>query len=292
MHIIPAIGGLKLRSLKTTHVQTMLDALTNQGLKPSTVHAVRAVMVKALNVARKWGDVKYNVAIDTEIRPIIEKKPLVLTEVQLDRLLDSIASDPIEPLVLVALGTGFRISECLGLLWANVDYEASELHITGALKRHRSDQDKRGERYVLVRESYDKTRGQRTTHMAADVADAFRMQWDRQQKQREAAGAAWKERAFVFTDEYGQPLDPTRMSQRFKQLAIRAGLPREFHFHSLRHSCATFLIKQGVHQRTIMEILGHRNLRTAERYGRVLSDVTRDALDKHAERLTRRRGAK
>src|SRR6266511_1583546 len=113
VHIIPAIGGLKLRSLKTTHVQTMLDALTNQGLKPSTVHAVRAVMVKALNVARKWGDVKYNVAIDTEIRPIIEKKPLVLTEVQLDRLLDSIASDPIEPLVLVALGTGFRISECL-----------------------------------------------------------------------------------------------------------------------------------------------------------------------------------
>jgi integrase len=52
------------------------------------------------------------------------------------------------------------------------------------------------------------------------------------------------------------------------------------------------LIKLGGHQHTIMEILGHRNLRTAERYGRVLSDVTREALDKHAERLSRRRGAK
>jgi integrase len=292
VHIIPAIGGIKLRSLKTPHIQAMLDALTNKRLARNTIHSIRSVIVRALNTARKWGEIKYNIATDTEVQPVIEKKPLVLTEAQLDKLIKTVAGDPIEPLILIALGTGLRISECLGLLWANVDYEANELHITGAIKRHRSDQDKRGERYILVRESYDKTRSQRTTHMAADVADAFRMQWDRQQKKREAAGPAWKERAFVFTDNNGQPLDPTRTTQRFKDLAIRAGLPPEFHFHSLRHSCAAFLIKQGVHQRTIMEILGHRNLRTAERYGQVLPDVTRDALDKHAARLNRRRSVK
>jgi site-specific recombinase XerD len=80
------------------------------------------------------------------------------------------------------------------------------------------------------------------------------------------------------------------MSTRFKVLAKRAGLPPDFTFHSLRHSCATFLIKQGEQQRTIATILGHKNMRTTERYGTVLPEVTRDALDKHAERLTRRKG--
>jgi integrase len=92
----------------------------------------------------------------------------------------------------------------------------------------------------------------------------------------------------VFTDAYGRPLCPSRTSQRFTQLVERAGLPPEIHFHTLRHSCATFLIKQGVHQRTVMEILGHRSLRTAQRYGRVLPEMTRDALGKHGQRLARR----
>jgi hypothetical protein len=41
-----------------------------------------------------------------------------------------------------------------------------------------------------------------------------------------------------------------------------------------------------------MEVLGHKNIRTTARYGTVLPEVTRDALDKHAERLTRRRSTK
>jgi integrase len=81
-------------------------------------------------------------------------------------------------------------------------------------------------------------------------------------------------------------------SQHFKTIAKRANLPPGFTFHSLRHSCATFLIKAGVPQRVIMTILGHKNIRTAARYGVVLEEVARDALDRHAERLTRRGGGK
>jgi integrase len=78
----------------------------------------------------------------------------------------------------------------------------------------------------------------------------------------------------------------------FKAIAKRAGLPPKFTFYSLRHSCATFLIKQGKQQRTIMKILGHKTERTTARYGVVLDEVARDALDRHSERLTRRGGAK
>lgn len=290
-HIIPAIGGLKLKSLKTAHVQTMLDALAAKKLKPSTIKVVKVVLVRALNMARKWGDVKINVAVDTETRQVVQKHPPSLTDAQLARLLDTIAGDPLEDLVLVALGTGMRISECLGLLWSNVDYDAHELHITGAMKKRKRDEPRDGRTYEVIRESLTKTKEERTTYLTEAIADVFRGRWKRQQQDRQAAGSAWKERGFVFTDEYGAPLDPNKTSRHFKKIAKRASLPHDFTFHSLRHSCATFLIKQGEHQRTIMQVLGHRDIRTTAKYGTVLDEVTRDALDKHSQRLNRRRGA-
>jgi integrase len=269
----------------------MLDGLVAKGLEPSTIKIVRVVIVRALNMARKWGDVKINVAVDTEVPEVIQKKPPSLNDAQLARLLDTISGDPIEPIVLVALGTGARISEVLGLLWSNVDEERQELHITGAIKNRRREETRKGNQYELVRDAFTKTKDQRTTHLATAIADVFHRRWQQQQQDRRQASKGWIERGLIFTDEHGQPLDPNKVSRHFKQLAKRAGLPPDFTFHSLRHSCATFLIKQGEHQRTVMEVLGHRNIRTTARYGTVLPEVTRDALDKHSQRLNRRRGA-
>jgi integrase len=292
VHIIPTIGGLKLKTLKTGHVQPMLDALAEKGLEPSTVRGVRRTIIRALNVARKWGDVKVNVAVDTEIAPVVLKKPLVLSEAQFDRLLQVISGDPLEDVVLVGLATGARISECLGLLWANIDHGAHELHITGAVKRFKLDQPQDGRAYQVRRDRYTKTKDERLQHLPEALAAIFTRRWERQQLERTAAGSAWREQGLVFTDAHGGPLSPHTVSSTFTRLAQRAGLPPGFTFHNLRHSCATFLIKQGEQPRVVMEILGHRDPATAQRYGIVLPEVSRDALDKHSQRLTRRGGVK
>jgi integrase len=292
VHIIPAIGGIKLKTLKTAHVQVMLDALATKGLEPNTVKGVRRTIIRALNVARKWGDVKVNVAVDTEIPEVVVKKPLALNEPQLDRLLEIISGDPFEDVILVAVATGARISECLGLLWANIDRDTHELHITGAVKRFRPDPAQAGRTYEIRRDRYTKNKDERTQHLPSALEAIFDRCWQRQQDARKAAGTAWKEQGLIFTDAHGGPLNPHYVSYQFTKIAKRAGLPPGFTFHNLRHSCATFLIKQGETQRTVMEVLGHRSPATTARYGIVLPEVSRDALDKHSEHLTRRRGAK
>jgi integrase len=292
VHIIPSIGGIKLKTLKTAHVQVMLDALVTKGLEPNTIKGVRRTIIRALNVARKWGDVKTNVAVDTEIPEVVVKKPLALNEPQLDRLLEIISGDPYEDIILVALATGARISECLGLLWANIDRDAHELHITGAVKRFRPDPPQDGRAYDIRRDRYTKTKDERTQHLPSALEAVFDRRWQRQQDARKTAGTAWKEQGLIFTDAQGGPLSPHHVSYQFTKLAKRAGLPPGFSFHNLRHSAVTFLIKQGEQTRTIMEIVGHRSAATTDRYGTVLPEVSRDALDKHSERLTRRRGAK
>jgi integrase len=186
-------------------------------MKPNTVKSIRATLIRALNAARKGSPLKRrdpNVAADTEIPAVIQKKPPALSDAQLARLLDVLAGDPIEEIVIVALGTGCRISEVLGLLWANVDYDAEELSITGAIKSR--PVEGRDAPYRLIREAV-KTKDERTTHMSAPVAEALKVRHKRQQQERRDAGAAWKEQGLVFTDAHGGPLRPATISSRFGQ---------------------------------------------------------------------------
>jgi integrase len=81
----------------------------------------------------------------------------------------------------------------------------------------------------------------------------------RQLERRLAAGAEWKEHEFVFTARNGEPLDGGRLKRQTKDQLHAAGLPR-LTFHSLRHSCATFLLVQAVAPRVVMDILGHSQI--------------------------------
>lgn len=294
-HIAPTIGGLIMHKVRTAHCQGLLDALAGT-LAPSTIKDIRAILVKFFNDAKRLGDLPKNAqnpAKDTVVAPVVLSPPQSLTEAQLDRLLDTIAGDPMEPLIRLALAIGARISELLALLWSDVDEAADELRINGAMKRiKREGKQAPGQAYALVRQPYTKTRDQRIISRPAAAAEALSMQRERQKQQRQDAGKAWELTGLVFTDEHGRALNPNLESRHFKTIAKRAKLPPKFTFHSLRHSCATFLIKQGEQQRTIMKILGHKSERTTARYGVVLEEVARDALDRHSARLTRRRGAK
>ncbi|WP_254151229.1 tyrosine-type recombinase/integrase [Candidatus Chloroploca mongolica] len=71
------------------------------------------------------------------------------------------------------------------------------------------------------------------------------------------------------------------MLRHFKSVLTKLGLPATIRFHDLRHSCATFLIAQGVHPRVVMEILGHSQISiTMNTYGHVMPETQQDAVQK------------
>ncbi|MFL5804338.1 MAG: tyrosine-type recombinase/integrase [Roseiflexaceae bacterium] len=85
----------------------------------------------------------------------------------------------------------------------------------------------------------------------------------------------------MFPSTVGTPMEPRNLSRQFKVALKVAGLPETTCFHDLRHSCATFLIVQGVHPRVVMQILGHSQISvTMNTYGHVLEDSQRDAAAK------------
>ena len=242
------------------------------------------MLIVALNQAKEWGIITQNVAQKTKVPKPTKRKPKKVTDAQLDTVLDAVANTRLNIPTRVALGTGMRIGETLGLLWDNVRYDDGELDITGSIKYLQGDDNK----WFVVRKS-TKDHEERTIPLAASVAQALREQWKLQVELRRKAGANWHEQGLVFTDRVGNPLNPARISEQFTNITKRCKLVR-FTFHSLRHGCVSFLIRQGEHSRVIADLLGHSSTRTTDLYGDA-GGATRGAIDRLDLHINRKRGS-
>lgn len=195
-----------------------------------------------------------------------------LTVDQARVLLEAIRGERLEGLYLVALGTGLRQGEILGLGWAEVDHRAGTLTVCHALQRVAGS-------LTLVEPKSATSR--RTIALPGFVAAALRAQQNRQRRERLLAGSRWHEdpRELVFTTTIGTPLDGITVTRRFQALLVTAGLPRQ-RFHDLRHACASILLAQGVAPRVVMETLGHSQISlTLNTYSHVIPALGRAAAD-------------
>lgn len=93
----------------------------------------------------------------------------------------------------------------------------------------------------------------------------------------------WEERGEqggpVLRSATGLPLNPDTVTKRFKEYLRKADLPEHISFHSLRHTCATWLAASGTPSRIIQEIMGHGQLSTTEIYMHAASDRLHSAMD-------------
>jgi integrase len=179
-----------------------------------------------------------------------------------------VAADRIGPVVAVTLATGMRQGEALGLRWSDVDMEGATVSVRQTLVRA-------GTRPVFAEPKTSRSR--RTIALTDGAIAALRSQRAQQLQDRLLAGSRWQNSGLVFTSTNGTPMAAGDLTKRFQRLLADAGLPR-LRFHDLRHGTASLLVAQGVHPRTIMEILGHSTITvTMNTYAHVAPDLQREA---------------
>lgn len=270
-HIKPAMGAVRLDSLETHMIQRFYNTLTDKAgkpLSPKTVKNIHGVLHKALQQAIANGYISQNPAAAC-ILPKIQKpeiKPLEPDEIAL--FLKEANKDSYSNLFTVAIFTGMRQGELLGLSWENVDFKNGVIYVKQQL------QCKDGEYFFCT----PKSGKGRTIAPASVVMDALHQQWRDQRIASMEAGEAWSNpNNLVFTDPLGKNLVRRTVVKHFKSVAQRVGIP-EARFHDLRHSFAVTSLQAGDDIKTVQANLGHATAAfTLDVYGHVSEKMRRDS---------------
>lgn len=278
--VIPALGRLRLQDLSSQHLDEFYAAslATEPGhrrgskLSPTTVHHRHVVLKMALARAVELGLVSRNPAEST--RPPRPNRPemRVLNENEAAALLSALDDDLAGYLALM---TGARLGEVLGLRWADVDLDARVMYVRQTLVEHFTQKGR--ESWYSFKEP--KSGKGRPVDLDAGTVARLKSHRKSQLEERLRLGVAWPELDLVITTAIGQPVRPSTASARFRAIAESSGLSG-LRFHDLRHTHATILLKTGVPPHVVSKRLGHASVAfTLQVYGWVLPGQQREAAE-------------
>jgi integrase len=271
-HIIPILGRIKLKDLRPDQIQSLYNNKLKSGTSNRTVRMIHAVIHRALNQALQMGVITRNPS-DAVIRPKLVKKEMkTLTDTQVQTLLLGVRGTRFEALYLLAVTTGLREGELLGLKWSDLDWITRHLSIQRQLQRLHD--------LGLVFSEPKSASGRRVIVLGTATVEKLREHYQRQQWERLAAGERWVENDLIFPTTIGTPSDWRSLVRSFKKLLQTSSLPN-IRFHDLRHTAATLMLQQGIHPKVVQERLGHSQISlTLDTYSHVLPNMQEEAAEK------------
>lgn len=245
-HLIPGIGGLRLADLQPSHVQSFINGL--EDVAPKTVKNIHGVLHMALQKAVEWSYIKRNPA-DRCALPRIEKQEVnFLAGDDLRSFLAACDGNEYAPMMKLAVFTGMRESEIIGLPWSAVDFEHHTITVKQQLQLIKGE-------YIIQTTKSDKAR---TLSPAPFVFDLLRSVRSEQSAMRLRMGTDWNgKNDLVFTRYDGRNIARNTLYKNFKRVLEAAGLPTTTRFHDLRHSYAVFSLECGDNIKQVQSALGH-----------------------------------
>ena len=259
-HLAPRLGAHKLARLTALHIQHALADMERDGASARTRELAHAVLRAALNHAERLDLIRRN-PIDHVDSPRVERKEMrVWSPEQVAAFLTVARTSPLYMLYRLALATGMRQGELLGLRWTDVDLPGARISV-----QSRMDAVSRTLEQPKTR------RGRRSIPLSpSTVAELSAYQ----------EAVAPKRPKYVLCNTRGGALRASNVYRRsFVPLVRAAGVPL-IRFQDLRHTAATLMLLAGVHPKVVQEILGHGTIGlTLDTYSHVLASIKADAPD-------------
>lgn len=283
VHAIPTLGRKRLDALRPSDIQALLGFLLTQPargkhgalLTASTVRHVYVALHVALEAAVKWGDAARNVADVVDPPRVVKVETYTPSPEECYRLVAAAAGDPIGTLVNLAVYTGARQGELLGLRWPDIDFD------TGTLSIRRTLAAVNGGIPTFGPPKTAKSR--RTVTLATEAITALRAHRQQQIEQRLLLGPDYSDFNLVFATALGTPYLARNIYRSYKRLLAKAGLPANIRFHDLRHAAATNSLRANIPLKVVSERLGHSSLAiTADLYTHRVASLEADAAEKLA----------
>ena len=270
--------NIEARGVTSKHVERFCLA---PHLKPSTQKGYLSKVRSFFNWLKKEGYLRDNPCIAVKEPRVPRNLPEYLSreevgalvaQAELDALL-SAAPGWMPDAIRLAVSTGLRRAELCALRWCDVDFPGRNIYVRGYESGRRRHRTKSGHdrRAPMLPISFD---------VLVRLADLRKNE---------------NEDETVLVSSRAGPLDPGFLGRKFSQLRRRVGLRKEYSFHTLRHTFASWLVSEGVPIRHVQEYMGHADMKTTMIYAHLVEEhsISRAAaamrpLDEYVDPVSRR----
>ncbi|MDP9439891.1 MAG: site-specific integrase [Actinomycetota bacterium] len=271
LHLVPTLGDVPLEDLTRAHFQRLYGEKLGAGFSPRLVNLVHVVARSALKTAVSWGLLPKN-PTDGAVPPKATGRAInPLTREEVGKVLKVLDGYRMGTLFEVAVFSGLRAGELVGLKWPDVDWESRTLRISRQLIRLPADG---GREYAFAEPK--RAGSKRAVKVPPRVVDALL------RRREEEIAEGNRDAECVFLREDGSYIDASMLSRDYlRPLLRRAGVDPIGHtFHDLRHTFASLLLLGGTHAKVVQEMLGHASIViTLNTYSHLLPGLQEGAAD-------------
>lgn len=267
-HILPYIGYIQLSDLNVMHIERFIGQLRKKGLAESTIKKIFSLVSSSLISASKKEIIPKNVASLADNKPKVRRKQVDVWDAhEVKNFLDFVKSYNTRYYIVfhLALTTGMRQGEILGLRWQDIDYGRNIITVRQSLNHDGLDF------------SAPKTENSiRSITIDEFTSQALKLHQKFIEAEKEES-SLYIDKDLVTPTKSGRQCNPRDIDKLWNKLKVKSGL-RNIKFHDLRHTHASLLLKENVHPKVVSERLGHSSIQiTLDLYSHLFPNLQEDA---------------
>lgn len=264
---VASIASVRLSDLRPSHIEMALATYLQSGSSNSTAAKHLNILKAALARAVMLELIPNNPARAVTKPRAIRREMRVVDMETLAAILDACDDPDFGRLINLAVHTGLRAGELLGLRWADIAWEQSLLQV----KRARNEFAESGFAEPKT------AAGRRAIALSVREMTILREHRAAQRERRLSVGLVWPNSGLVFPRSDGKPERVSALTRKWSALCGHVGVVG-VRFHDLRHTSATIALARGVHPKIVQERLGHSTINvTLDTYSHVLPSMQEDA---------------
>lgn len=264
-HIIPGLGNWKISKLEHHHIESFLIEIAEKDLSQRSKKHIYRILSSAIKKGKRYG-IKEGIMEDIEAPKVDRKEIEYWSEEEVQAFMSNLKSKNHALPIILALATGMRRGEILGLKWSHVDFDKKKISVYQQLKKDEVGQWNLSPQ-LKTSTSY------RTIDIDEDTIELLKNHKKQQERDKLKCGPDYEDNNLVCCTSTGGVIRPTYLRTVFNRTIEKSGV-KKISFHGLRHTHATLLLRAGVHPKVVQERLGHRSIQTTlDTYSHVIPGI-------------------
>ena len=252
-------GNKPIRLISTSDIEKF-KSIRLKEVTQTTVNIKLTTLKAIFNIAVRFNWINSNPCNAVKKLSIPQRDRLSFNEIELRLILNNSNNSMMKNLIIFALLTGCRLNEICNVQWKDINFQESILNISN-------------------KDNFKTKSGKQRKIPISD--ELLKLLYEMiEQKPNENVLSLYNPDNYIFSIRYGARLNIEYVSKAFKKILRRCNFPERYHFHCLRHTFITNLIKSGVNINYVKEIAGHSGIQTTMNYIHIVTNDLRDAVNK------------